>query len=103
MASILGGNSGLFGSHIADGTAHRHRLAHTSAGFQQARNAEIRNHQTPIFLVNQDILRLNITMNDRARARVGVVQCAAQLLEVIDGLWRGQWAVGAGQAVAQGA
>src|SRR5579875_50850 len=92
----------LFRSHITHGTAHRNRLADTRTRLQGACNAEISDHQAMILLVDQNIFRLDIAVNNRARAGMRVVEGAGQLVEVANSFSRRQWPIHDRHARAQG-
>src|SRR6266446_424211 len=93
--------AGLLWSHITDRTTHCNGLADPCAGFQGAGNAKIGDHQAVILLMEQDVLGFNIAVNDRARSRMSVVQCASKLMEVVDNLGCWQRSIGALQASTQ--
>src|SRR5437588_9522052 len=71
----------LLWCHIAYRTAHGNRFADPDPRFQGPRNAKIGDYQAVVLLMDQNIFRFDITMNDRARACMGIVERAHQLME----------------------
>src|SRR5579875_2118782 len=76
--------TGLFWSHIANRSTHCDRFADACAWLQRARDAKIGDDQAAILLVNEDVFRLDIAMDHRARAGMGIKERPGQLVKVRD-------------------
>src|SRR5205085_12441772 len=90
VTAVINYPTGLLWRHIAHRSAHRNRLANTRPRLQRTRNPKVREDQAMIFLVNQNIFRFDIAMNDRAWACMGVVKRVCQLMKIMDCLTRGK-------------
>ena len=73
VAARINNAIGLLRRHISYCASHCNCSAGTLSWFKRASNAKIGNYQAAILLVYEDILRLDIAMNNRARPRMGVV------------------------------
>src|SRR2546423_9282780 len=72
IAARIDDAAGLLRGHIANGTAHCDSSTKERARLQRASNAKVGDNQTVIFLVQQNIFRLDIAVNDRARAGMSI-------------------------------
>ena len=90
----------LFGGHVAHGTAHGDGLAEAGTGFQGARDPEIGDYQTRIFLVDQNILRFNVAVNNGTWSRMCIIQCIGELVKIMDRFGRGKRTIGLSEACA---
>src|SRR5712692_520895 len=96
VAAWIDDAAGLLRCHVADCATHSDSLANLCAWLQRAGDAEVGDHQSVVLLMNQDVLRLNIAMDDRARSCMCVVERVYKLMEVMNGLSRGKWPIGLG-------
>src|SRR6266568_1542013 len=81
----------LFRGHVADRAAYCNGLTHARSRLQRASNTKIGNDQTMVFLVDQNIFRLDIAMDNGAWARVCIIQRLRELVKMMNRLlsWQG--------------
>src|SRR5690242_11823636 len=86
----------LFWSHVADSAAYCDGLTYARSRLQRAGNTKIGNDQTMVFLVDQNIFRLDIAMDNGAWARVGIIQRLRELVKMMNRFLRWQGPVDLG-------
>src|SRR5207245_6452606 len=82
VAAWINYSACLLRCHVAHRATHRYCLAYARAWLQGARNPKVGNNQAAIFLVNQNVLWLDVTMNERTRARMCILVLTCQLWKI---------------------
>src|SRR6266571_2042005 len=93
VAAWIDDAAGLLRCHVADCATHSDSLPNLCAWLQRAGDAEVGDDQAVVLLMNQDVLRLNVAMNDRAGPCMCVVECVYKLMEVMNSFSRGKWPI----------
>src|SRR5437899_12125889 len=84
VAAWIDNTAGLLRCHIPYCPTHSNCLPDLCSWFQGASNTKIGDNQSVIILVNEDILRFDITMDNGTWSCVCIVERIHQLMEVSD-------------------